>query len=412
MRKRITVLLAIVMALSLSACGGNSDNQMTREESANTEKTGASEEAKKSGTKENQVAIILQEGGLGDQGYNDSAKVGFDRMVEKYGIDGVLIEAAAPAEADTFIRQLAEDGYPLIICLDWTIIDYVKEASTSYPDTYFVVLGKTIPGGGEQENLIEPYTALNEWAFMAEVAMVELTKDGNEMFDWQSSKPGVTVGYIAAGESVQQSRPRSAFQQLRQWYKDEEGIDVTLIEDYTASYTDSALNQQIAENMVKNNGVEAFWCVCGTGALATYSTAKQLGVYALGNDSFQDDVEPGAVATSVLHDTTYMVTNIIDAWQSGTLNGKDEYYWGVASGVVGLTDMSYIKSVEGCDQEAWERVTAAINEWKDKLISGEFLVYNYFLEQELNPGTGEFKDWQAAHPGVDYTQWVKAGRPE
>ena len=389
MKKILILLLTLAFVFSFASCGGDSEEDPMA----------------------NKVAIILQIGGLGDQGYNDGAKTGFDMMSEKYGIDGVLVEATAASEADTFVRQLAEEGYPLIICLDWIIIDYVKTASVDYPDTFFVVLGKGLPGPGNQENLIEPFTALHEWAFMADAAMIELSKDDNIMFDWQVNNPGVTIASINAGESVNAGRSRSARQQIAQWYKDNEDIDVVSYNDYTGSYTDSALNQQIAENLIVNMGVEAFWPVVGTGALATFTTAKQYGAFALGCDSFQDDIEPGVVATSVLHNTTMMVVNIVTEWQEGTLSGTNEYYWGVESGVVGLTDMSFVKTVDGCNLEVWTRITAALEEWERRVVSGEFIVYNYFLELEFDSEAGEFENWQAKHPGVDYTEWVKNGRP-
>ncbi|MDD4012180.1 MAG: BMP family ABC transporter substrate-binding protein, partial [Sphaerochaetaceae bacterium] len=150
MKKIISFFMVMAMICSMTSLFAN----------------GNQESAPAVNPKANQVAIILQAGGLGDQGYNDGAKVGFDMMVEKYGIDGVLVEAAAVAEADTFIRQLAEDGYGLIICLDWTIIKFVKEAAPDYPNTKFVVLGKSLPGAGTIANLIEPYTALHERAWL------------------------------------------------------------------------------------------------------------------------------------------------------------------------------------------------------------------------------------------------------
>ena len=171
MKKLTAFILALIMALSLAACGDtaktpNKDNT-TKEPDGQSEAPG--------NPMENSVAIILQEGGLGDEGYNDGAKIGLDRMTEKYGVSGTLVEAAAASEADTFIRQLAEDGYPLIICLDWTIIDFVKAASVDYPDTLFVVLGKSLPGPGTQANLIEPYTALHERGFlMGMVSILEI----------------------------------------------------------------------------------------------------------------------------------------------------------------------------------------------------------------------------------------------
>ena len=400
MKRFLAILLTLAMGLSMAACG-----QAGQSAGAEAPAGDAARPAGSTDTAEDpmakSVAVILQEGGLGDQGYNDNAKIGLDMMAEKYGIKGTMVEAAAPAEADTFIRQLAEDGYPLIICLDWVIIDYVKAASVDYPDTKFVVLGKALPGPGTQENLIEPYTALHEWAFMAALASIEVATDGNELIK-ANARPGCNVAVLTPGESVNTARQRSAYDQCIEAVNPQ----TKAVWDYTGSYTDSALNQQIVENMIKNSNVEVVWPMVGTGALATFTTCKLNNAYVLGCDSNQDGVEPGTVVTSVLHNTTYMVTNIIEDWQAGTLVGTNEYYWGLESGVVGLTDFATMAAFPGVNKENLAKIIANIDAYAQKIISGDFIVYDYFQNDNT-----EYKDWKAAHPDTDYTSWVKAGRP-
>lgn len=383
MKKVLAIMLMLVMVFSFAACGkddentgGNGDDEVMR------------------------VAIILQEGGLGDQGYNDGAKVGLDQMKEKYNIEGTLVEAAAAAEADTFIRQLAEDDYGLIICLDWTIINYVKEASVDYPDTLFVVLGKSLPGPGEQDNLIEPYTALHERGFFAGMVSILFAMDGNEIIDG-IGKPGCTVAIMTPGESINHNRNVAVYQQARaEFFPDAE-----LVFDYTGSKTDSALNQTIAENLITNQNVEVIWPNIGTGSLSVYTACALNGAFAIGIDIDQDDLEPGTMLTSALHNTTYMVINMVEQWMDGTLKGTNEYYWGLETGVVGITDMSVVESY-ATNKENFARVKGIIDEYLAKIESGEYVVYNYFVEDQVL-----FDDWQAAHPGVDYSEWVNAGRP-
>lgn len=350
--------------------------------------------------KANSVAIILQEGGLGDQGYNDGAKVGFDMMVEKYGIDGVLVEAAAVAEADTFIRQLASEGYGLIICLDWTIIDFVKAAAPDYPETYFVVLGKSLPGPGSIENLIEPYTALHERAFLCAMVSILSAMDGNEFIS-SKAKPGCTVAVMTAGESVNNNRTKAAYQQAAAEFCP----DANLIFDTTGSKTDTALDQTIAENLIKNQDVEVIWPNIGIGSLSVYTAAALNNAYAIGVDINQDALEPGSILTSGLHNTTYMVVEMVTKWQQNELNGLNEYYWGLSTGVVGITDMATIAQYAD-NKENFDRVMGIINDYKQKIESGEFVVFNYFVE-----GNTLYSEWAEQHPGVNYSEWVNAGRP-
>lgn len=401
MKKLASLLLAIVMVFALAACGDKSGSPGGNNPASNPTNNPAAEPDGKTDSMENSVAIILQEGGLGDEGYNDGAKIGLDRMIEKYGVTGTLVEAAAASEADTFIRQLAEDGYPLIICLDWTIIDFVKAASVDYPDTLFVVLGKSLPGPGTQANLIEPYTALHERGFLMGMVSILVATDGNEIVDGRGNE-GCKVAIMTAGESINHNRNTAAYQQACAEFNP----DAILVNDTTGHKTDAALNQTIAENLIKNQGVEIIWPNIGTGSLSVYTTCALNNAFALGIDINQDALEPGTIVTSGLHDTTYMVIDMIERWKAGNLVGTDEIYWGIESGVVGITDMSTMEA-HVTNKENWDRIKTTINDYVEKIKSGEFVVYNYFVEDQVL-----FDDWQAAHPGVDYSEWVNAGRPE
>lgn len=403
MKRTIALLLALVICVSMAACSSG-QNEATVTEAAKTDTPAATGGTTTENTdnSDRSVVVIMQAGGLGDQGYNDNAKVGLDRMVEKYGINGTLVEAPSAAEADTFVRQLAEDGHQLVICLDWTIIDYVREASVDYPEVMFLVLGKGAPGPGTQENLVEPYTALHEWAYEACMASILLAQDGNELFA-EKARPGCKIAMIRAGESKNATRSRAAYQQCIE----ELNPEAEAVFDYTGSYTDSALNQQIVENMINNQGIEVIWPCVGTGALACFTTAKLNNAYALGCDSDQDAIELGTIPTSVLHNTTYMVINTIEEWMNGTLKGTNEYYWGLESGVVGLTDFSTIAACEGVNLENLERIKATIDAYNEKIISGEFIVYDSFQNNNM-----EYNEWKELHPDTNYTEWVKAGRPD
>lgn len=99
MKKILALLLVLCMLFSMVACSnsGEYDKETDAPNQGNQDQLqGDDKQPDDSDPMANKVAIILQEGGLGDQGYNDGAKKGFDQMVEKYGIDGVLVEATLP----------------------------------------------------------------------------------------------------------------------------------------------------------------------------------------------------------------------------------------------------------------------------------------------------------------------------
>lgn len=47
---------------------------------------------------EKTVALILQPGGLGDEGWNDASWAGLKRMMDEHGIGGVTVETSATAD--------------------------------------------------------------------------------------------------------------------------------------------------------------------------------------------------------------------------------------------------------------------------------------------------------------------------
>lgn len=391
MKKILNVLLALMLVLSLAACKKNEGGKDPEPEK-----------------EDNRIAIILQEGGLGDQGYNDGAKVGADEMEKKYGTKATLVEAVAAAEADTFIRTLADQGYPLIICLDWTIIQQVKDASKDYPNQFFVVLGKSLPGPGSQENLIEPYTALHERGYLMGLLSVLFAKDGNEIrADY--AKPGCKVAIMTAGQSVNHNRNTAAYQQAKHDFAPEAEI----FNDTTSAKTDSALNYTIAESLIKNQGIEVIWPNIGTGSIGVYNACEANKTFALGIDINQDNLNPGTILSSGRHDTTYMVIDMVERWKAGKLKGTDSIYWGLQTGVVGITDMETIKKFVDADKmENFNRVKKVIDETVAKIESGEYVVYNYFVEMNRLGRSSDqpylFDDWQADHPGEDYSTWYNA----
>ena len=178
-----------------------------------------------------------------------------------------------------------------------------------------------------------------------------------------------------------------------------------MIFDTTGSKTDTALDQTIAENLIKNQDVEVIWPNIGIGSLSVYTAAALNNAYAIGVDINQDALEPGSILTSGLHNTTYMVVEMVTKWQQNELNGLNEYYWGLSTGVVGITDMATIAQYAD-NKENFDRVMGIINEYKQKIESGEFVVFNYFVE-----GNTLYSEWAEQHPGVNYSEWVNAGRP-
>lgn len=90
MKKLLAVLLALVMLVSLAACADNTDKDNPSSDApANSDNPSMKANVNK------KIAMIMQQGGLGDQGFNDTAYAGLMTCKEKYDLDVNAVEYAA-----------------------------------------------------------------------------------------------------------------------------------------------------------------------------------------------------------------------------------------------------------------------------------------------------------------------------
>lgn len=87
MKKLLAVLLALVMLVSLAACADNTDKDNPSSDApANSDNPSMKANVNK------KIAMIMQQGGLGDQGFNDTAYAGLMTCKEKYDLDVNAVE--------------------------------------------------------------------------------------------------------------------------------------------------------------------------------------------------------------------------------------------------------------------------------------------------------------------------------
>jgi len=187
MKKLLAVLLALVMLVSLAACADNTDKDNPSSDApANSDNPSMKANVNK------KIAMIMQQGGLGDQGFNDTAYAGLMTCKEKYDLDVNAVECTDTTQGETLIRELCEAGYGLIINLEAGISGNMYTVARDYPDIYFVVVGRqlrinAVDGFTETpKNVIESYITLNEHSFLAGVVAAFAATDGNTLLHGQS----------------------------------------------------------------------------------------------------------------------------------------------------------------------------------------------------------------------------------
>ena len=133
MKKILALLLALVMVLSLAACGGNEKPAANNEQPANNAETPAAT---------SKVAMVTDYGDITDQSFNQTTW----EAVQQFGKDnGVETKYYKPTSNDTAGRvasvELAiAEGYDVIVMPGYAFGGTIAEVSGDYPDVKFFAL--------------------------------------------------------------------------------------------------------------------------------------------------------------------------------------------------------------------------------------------------------------------------------
>jgi hypothetical protein len=94
---------------------------------------------------ERPATLIIAQGGLGDQSYNDLAFSGFKKALAETKLEGKPVESKdVVAQAADFLRRASAAGFGLVIDLEYSHGDALLAVATDYSDADYVVLNQVM----------------------------------------------------------------------------------------------------------------------------------------------------------------------------------------------------------------------------------------------------------------------------
>ena len=134
MKKFLALLLALVMSLSLVACGGGNDaadGESTDQEGGDTAENAAY-----------QVAMITDYGDITDQSFNQTT---YEACQEFCNAQGLQFNYYKPngdstAERVAMVDAAVADGYNVIVMPGYAFAETIKQTAELYPDVTFIAL--------------------------------------------------------------------------------------------------------------------------------------------------------------------------------------------------------------------------------------------------------------------------------
>ncbi|WP_226941777.1 BMP family lipoprotein [Pseudooceanicola spongiae] len=304
------------------------------------------------------VALIIAQGGLGDQSYNDLANAGFERGVEAAGLTGRAVESKdVVAQASDILRRASDAGFGLILDLEYSHAQPIAEVAKDYPDTTFAIVNTVAEG----DNIVSALFEEQQGSYLAGMLAALVTT--------QDSIEGINadpiIGVIGGSKSVGIDKFIAGYIQGAHDANPEVQVKVA----YSNNFADPSLGQQMANAMFES-GADIVYQVAGGTGIGVIQAAEQSGHFAIGVDGDQDGLAKGHVLTSMIKRTDVAVENIVKAYADGTLKGGSVLGFGLAEDGVGLSPMTYTKDL--IPAEFLAQVDAA----KAGIIAGDIKVWN------------------------------------
>jgi basic membrane protein A len=369
MKRIISILLVLVLALSVVACG-EKKTETTKAETAAADEAGKETEAPEAEepkedaeepkedaeepkedakapaeggpvTKENLKIAMLLPGVINDGGWNAMAHAALMAAKEEYGAEVNFTENVSQNDQLRIARQYAEEGYNVIIGHGFEFGDSLTEAADEYPDIYFLNYGGGVKNGA---NLGSVQYAYGECGALAGVLIgmhPDIKKVGVIMaFDNPTGKQEM----VNAEKTAKEYNP-----------------DVEFTYSFTGDWNDIAKAKEQATTALNQGADLILSDLSGPfdGMIQAVQEADKM-FYVVTFDGY--DKDPEHILGSSVHDATKATLAAIQLVLDGDFEG-DIFRFGIKSGVMSMG--KYGPSVTPEMEEEVEKL-------KEKIVAGEY----------------------------------------
>jgi basic membrane protein A len=277
------------------------------------------------------AALIIAQGGLGDESWNDTAYAGFKAALKTSGLEGRPIESKdVVAMGEEIMRRAAEGGFGLIISLEYVHGEPMEALAKDYPKSGFVILNQVRKGSNVASILFQEH----EGSFLAGALAALCTTDTTI----KGINPQPVIGVIGGMKSVGIDKFIVGYIQGAKAVNPKVEVKVA----YAGSFGDPAKGQQVAGAMFEQ-GADIVYQVAGGTGIGVIQAAKAAGRYAIGVDTDQDGMAPGHVLTSMIKRVDVAIENVTNLYGQDKFPGGKTISFGLADNGVGLSPMKHTK---------------------------------------------------------------------
>ena len=380
MKKFLALTLALVMALSLVACGGGSDTAQTDEDTATDETTteapASADDIPDTMTSEDgkyQVAFVTDVGQLKDKSFNQGTFDGVKLYAAANGLSYKYYQPANSSEAtddDRYdaMKAAVDGGAEVVVCAGYLQEAALKRAAMEFPDVPFVFIDG-YPLTDDDGNVL------------ANVAGISFQEEqAGYLAGFAAVKDGFTkLGFSGGGGGTNDACCRFGYGYVQGANAAAEELGVTVDMNYSWEYGATFSASTELQTMISGwyaNGTEIVFACGGSMFQSIAAAASANDGYVIGVDVDQSG-ESDYVVTSAMKGLSDAVQWAVGHVYDGTFSeiGGTGTSLGVKDNAVALP------TAEG----SWRFETFTVEEYEDlyqQMLDGTLVVDNDFSKLE------------------------------
>lgn len=296
---------------------------------------GCSKEEVKVEKEKLKVTLVLTEGGVQDQSFNQSAWEGALSAKDEYDVEVNYIECKQKSEYTSNVEMAIDSDSDLVIGVGFEMADAIKEAAETYPQQRFAV----VDGSYEvtPDNVRSILFNEQEAGYAAGLVAGKITETNKLGFIGGFDIPSVTNFAIGFEKGLKEVNSK-----------------IQLVTQYANSFTDAAKGKLISQQMIQN-GVDIIFTAGGGVNNGSIEAAREAGIKIVGVDMASNHLAPDTIITSALKNVNEGVKLTIKDLVDGNFKGGEAVIYDLSNGGVGY--------------EQTKHITDNIKEFVDKKIS-------------------------------------------
>ncbi len=298
-------------------------------------------------------ALIYDLGGKFDKSFNEAAFTGAERWKEETGGSYKELEMQSEAQREQALRRLAETGANPIVMTGFAFGDVLNTIAPDYPDTKFVIIDMVVEQPNVQSNVFNE----GEGSYLAGIMAAQASQTG-------------TVGFIGGMDIPLIHKFECGYRQGFLAARPDGKVVINYTGTTPAAWNDPVKGGELAKAQ-KSQGADVIYAAAGGTGIGVLQAAADEGILGIGVDSNQNHLHPGKILTSVVK----RVDNAVyDAFVAGETVEPGIKVWDVQSdGVIVAMDENNAPLIT-------PEMTAAIDEAKARIASGEIVVHDYMTD--------------------------------